>query len=256
MPGGPNPSKVASANIRNETAISAVERGELLVGRVEKTLGNGYFRARHGVRDDATRQVSVSGVFRVGAASPFFLRPGDWVIYDGKGRGVVCAEGVITSKTPDSYRRLKRAGLIPSLPDLDGIGGMMSYTLDDVIEFVDDTPEEEAWSDPKATAKNLRQAADMAHAARRAAGLANAYKNRASGTAARIAARVAEPEFDPEREAELELLAERRAAQSAVDKARAMEVKRSAQPVDAVELRTCLGLEPVLPSAVENWEDM
>ena len=225
MPRKPNPSKVAAAMKRTEDAVSAAEDGAFSVGRVEKKLGHGGFLVRYGTGSADTCQVSICGkVLRGGKASDFHADVGDWLVYD-----VTEVQGIVTSRSPDLFKRLKRAGRVPALPDLGGDGALKDGLEDFGFEFEDedeDTEDErEAYLGGLEGARSLADADAMVRTARVAASRLNAYKNRRATRDARVAAALEE---DPELAAQREWETERRAAQSAYDRERAAATRAAA----------------------------
>jgi hypothetical protein len=251
MPKKPNPSKVASAMKRTEDAVEAAVDGRFGVGRVEKKLGHGTFTVRYGKGASETCQVAICGkVLRGGKTSDFHADLGDWIVYDGTE-----VQGIITSRTPDLFKRLKKARRIPMLPDLGGEG--VGQEDDEFgFEFEADVDAEEAretYLGSLEGARSLAEADEMVRAARVAASRANAYRNRRAHRDDRIAAALAE---DPEVAAQREWEAEQRAARSAADRERARAAAASravsgAGPVEEAEMEA----EAALPK-VDCWEEV
>jgi hypothetical protein len=254
MPRKTNPSKVASAMKRTDDAISAAEDGKFEVGRVEKKLGHGGFLVRYGLGKDDTCQVSITGkVLKGGKASDFYANIGDYVVYDGAE-----VQGIVTTRSPDLFKRLKRAGRVPTLPDLESDGRVVDVGDDSGFVF------EEAEEDNAAArqsylgglegARNLADADAMIRSARVAASRLNAYKNRRATRDERVAAALSE---DPEVAAERELMAEYRAAQSAYDRERARAAATSSAVGGAGLVDAELEPEFSLPTAIAaNWEEI
>lgn len=247
MPKKPNPSKVASAMKRTEDAVEAAVDGRYGVGRVEKKFGHGGFLVRYGKADSETCRVSICGkVLRGGKTSDFHADLGDWIVYDGTE-----VQGIITSRSPDLFKRLKKAGRIPTLPDLGGAGVLADD--EDIgfdIEHDEDSEEaRQAYLGGLEGAKSLAEAEAMVRAARVASSRANAYRNKRATRDERVAAALAE---DPEVAAQREWEAEQRAARSAADRSRA----RPAPTGGAVGGGPAEEPEPEveLPK-VECWED-
>lgn len=248
-----NPSKVASAMKRTDDAISAAEDGKFEVGRVEKKLGHGGFLVRYGTAATATCQVSITDkVFKGGKAFDFYANIGDYVVYDGK-----AIQGIVTSRSPDLFKRLKRAGRVPTLPDLESDGRVVDVGDDSGFVFEeaeeDNAVARQTYLGGLEGARNRADADAMIRSARVAASRLNAYKNRRATRDERVAAALSE---DPEVAAERELMAEYRAAQSAYDRerARATAAVGGAGLVDAE-----LEAEPEfsLPTAIAaNWEEI
>lgn len=216
-----NTSKVASAIRRTEAAVSAAEDGKFEIGRVEKNLGNGSFIVRYGKGSADTCQVSICcNVLRGGKASDFHADRGDWVVYDGTE-----IQGIITSRTPDLFKRLKRAGRVPVLPDLESDGravdvyeeGGFTFEEAEDEDTEDDAVARETYLGGLEGARSRAEADAMVRAARVAASRANAYRNKRATREERVAAALRE---DPELAAQRELETQRRAKQSAADRAR------------------------------------
>jgi len=251
MPRKTNPSKVAAAMKRTDDAVSAAEDGQFEIGRVEKNLGHGSFRVRYGSGKDNLCSVSITGkVLRGGKASDFHASLGDWVVYDGTE-----IQGIITSRRPDLFKRLKRAGRVPTLPDLESDGRPVDIDEEGGFDF--EEAEDMDGDDNRATylgglegARSLADADAMVRAARVAASRANAYRNKRATREERVAAALAE---DPELAAEHELAAEYRAAQSAYDRMRAAAARAAVGGASLVDAEP----EPeiALPVA-ECWEDV
>jgi hypothetical protein len=230
---------------RTDDAVSAAEDGMFSVGRVEKKLGYGGFLVRFGTGAADTCQVSICGkVLRGGKASDFHAELGDWLVYDGSE-----VQGIVTSRSPDLFKRLKRAGRVPVLPDLGGEDGSADDEGGFDFEVLEDAEEARmAYLGGLEGARSLADADAMVRAARVAASRAAAYKNRRATRDARVAAALEE---DPELIAQREWEAEQRAAQSAADRARARAptaLAGGAGPVAEPEPEITI---PV----VECWED-
>lgn len=234
---------------RTEDAVEAAVDGLYDVGRVEKKLGHGTFTVRYGKEASQTCQVSICGkVLRGGKTSDFHADLGDWIVYDGTE-----VQGIITSRNPDLFKRLKKAGRVPVLPD-GGAGGGPAEDEDIGFDFEHDEDTDEArvaYLGNLEGAKSLAEADAMVRAARVAASRANAYRNKRATRDERVAAALAD---DPEAAAQREWDAEQRAARSSADRERARAAAASravggAPPTEEAEPA------PALPK-VDCWEDV
>ncbi len=236
---------------RTAEAVEAAVDGSFGVGRVEKKLGHGTFTVRYGKGASETCQVAICGkVLRGGKTSDFHADLGDWIVYDGAE-----VQGIITSRTPDLFKWLKKAGRIPTLPDLGGEGASKEggdFGFEFEIE-ADAEEAREAYLGGLEGARSLAEADEMVRAARVAASRANAYKNRRACRDERIAAALAD---DPEAAAQREWEAEQRAARSTADRERARAAAASREAAGAGPADEADEAEPAvaLPTA-DCWED-
>lgn len=271
MPRKTNPSKVAAAMKRVDDAVASAEDGKFSVGRVEKKLGNGKFLVRFAPGVSGTCQVAITGkVLRGGKSSDFHADLGDWIIYD-----VAEVQGIVTPRTPHFFKRLKREGRIPDLPELVRTG-----EADDAEEggfdFVDeeDVDADDARKaylngmvDTASAAQSVQSHADADDAvrvARVAASRANAYKNRRATRDDRVAAALTAVAEDPELEAMREMIAERALTQSSADKERHRQQQEAARKEresfeamqrEVADVRAALAAPIALPIVAGSWEE-
>jgi len=130
MPKKTNLAKKCAAEKKNKKGVAdALDGKDCLVGRVEKTLGNGSFQVNLG---DKMVQGLVRGVFKGGRNSEAFLVPGMFVVLAcAEDRAVVHEVIGVVNKKKDLKALLESKVLHKSLFDQDGTDDIFDYSADD-----------------------------------------------------------------------------------------------------------------------------
>jgi hypothetical protein len=188
---GPNPKKLAAAEIRFSAAVSGARSGAFSVGLIIGCLGNKSFRVRLSASEERT--VAICGkVFQGGEHSASYARRGDWLIVSGTE-----VQGVLNGHRSSEFAELRAAGLVPdvALETAEPQTRARTAAEGDAPEgfsYEDDSGAAQAaaatWTDPTQTARSKRQAEEAASRAQQAAELAARIRARRAGLLARSAA--------------------------------------------------------------------
>lgn len=135
MPKKTNLAKKCAAEKKNKKGVAdALDGKDCLVGRVEKTLGNGSFQVNLG---DKMVQGLVRGVFKGGRNSEAFLVPGMFVVLACAEKNAVVHEVIgVVNKKKDLKALLESKVLHKSLFEQDGTDDIFDYTAEDEDELV------------------------------------------------------------------------------------------------------------------------
>ena len=267
---GPNPKKLAAAEIRFSEAVEGARSGAFSVGLIIGCLGNKSFRVRLSASE--VRTVSICGkVFQGGEHSASYARRGDWLIVSGKE-----VQGVLNGHRSSEFAELRAAGLVPdvALETPEQQRGAAPAGEGDAPEgytYEDDSGAAQTaaatWTDPTQTARSKRDAELMESRLQQARELVARIRARQAGLVARAAARPAlgasedDSGFDlfgaaeaevppPAEEEETESAA---AGGAAVDPLEAHAARKQREITSTRRLRK-LGLLPAEPTEEERAE--
>jgi hypothetical protein len=267
---GPNPKKLAAAEIRFSAAFEGARSGALRIGLIIGCLGNKSFRVRLSASEERT--VAICGkVFQGGEHSASYARRGDWLIVSGTE-----VQGVLNGHRSSEFAELRAAGLVPDValetPEQqrgaataaegdapEGFAYEKSEDSDAALARADAT-----WTDPTQTARSKREAEQMESRVQQARELVARIRARQAGLAARAAARPALGEreddggFDLFGAAEAEAApaeedTEAGGAPAAVDPLEAHAARKQREITSVRRLRK-LGLLPAEPTEEERAE--
>jgi hypothetical protein len=184
---GPNPKKLAAAEIRFSAAVSGARSGAFSVGLIIGCLGNKSFRVRLSASEERT--VAICGkVFQGGEHSASYARRGDWLIVSGTE-----VQGVLNGHRSSEFAELRAAGLVPNVAlETAEPRAAAEGAAPEGFSYEDDSGAAQAaaatWNDPTQTARSKRQAEEAASRAQQAAELAARIRARRAGLLARSAA--------------------------------------------------------------------